>query len=345
MLLKWQDGCRTPLQDEGETPVMDLVKGAADPIRIQRPEVRVCVQKPRYTTQRELRCRFGDTSTETETDSCQCWSWTTRRMYKLSETKGRWTSLRQCSRWLHHDGNKQSKCNARTRSKSRARRNMKLREDWLIALLGEQLLEPNQEPNDAWGWRRGSRRFSGPGCDGTWAASTLWSLNALSWQTCFLPRFTRESFIKMCNLRERRSVEIHTCCQPWHVRARCAYEHSCFQFSVLIKCNICSCPHWCAHSAKASRKRSTSYDTVVLICLFLFKFRHVVNNDTIMHAEHTCTVAFSTQSWPNVVSVLILTESSQMRTLRNGSRKRFTACCDKVITFHHGGGAMVALRR
>ena len=25
---------------------------------------------------------------------------------------------------------------------------------------------------------------------------------------------TRESCIKMCNLRERRSVEIHTCCQP-----------------------------------------------------------------------------------------------------------------------------------
>ena len=34
-----------------------------------------------------------------------------------------------------------------------------------------------------------------------------------------------------------------------------------------------------------------------------------------------------------------------MRTLRNGSRKRFTACCDKVITFYHGSGAMVALRR
>ena len=28
----------------------------------------------------------------------------------------------------------------------------------------------------------------------------------------------------------------------------------------------------------------------------VFKFRHVVNNDTIMHAAHTCTVAFSAQS-------------------------------------------------
>ena len=28
----------------------------------------------------------------------------------------------------------------------------------------------------------------------------------------------------------------------------------------------------------------------------VLKFIHVVNNDTIMHAVHTCTVAFSTQS-------------------------------------------------
>ena len=28
----------------------------------------------------------------------------------------------------------------------------------------------------------------------------------------------------------------------------------------------------------------------------VFKFRHVVNNDTIMHAVHTCTFAFSPQS-------------------------------------------------
>ena len=34
-----------------------------------------------------------------------------------------------------------------------------------------------------------------------------------------------------------------------------------------------------------------------------------------------------------------------MRTLRNGSRKRFTACCDtKVITCHHGSDASAAQR-
>ena len=48
-----QMGSHTPLQDEGETLMVDLVKGSVYPIRIQRPEVR-------------------DTSTETETDSCQC---------------------------------------------------------------------------------------------------------------------------------------------------------------------------------------------------------------------------------------------------------------------------------
>ena len=42
---------------------------------------------------------------------------------------------------------------------------------------------------------------------------------------------------------------------------------------------------------------------------FLFKSTHVVNNDTILHAAHTCTFAFSTQFWSSVVSVLILSES------------------------------------
>ena len=52
-------GSHTPLQDEGETPMMDLVKGAADPIRIQRPEARV--RRSLGTCRgRELRCRFGD---------------------------------------------------------------------------------------------------------------------------------------------------------------------------------------------------------------------------------------------------------------------------------------------
>ena len=40
----------------------------------------------------------------------------------------------------------------------------------------------------------------------------------------------------------------------------------------------------------------------------VLKFMHVVNNDTTMHAAHTCTVDFTTQSRSNVVSVLILTE-------------------------------------
>ena len=64
----------------------------------------------------------------------------------------------------------------------------------------------------------------------------------------------------------------------------------------------------------------------------VFKFRHVVNNDTIMHSVRTCTVAFSTQSLSSVVSVLILTESSQMRTLRNCSRKKDSR---HVVTHSH----------
>ena len=55
-----------------------------------------------------------------------------------------------------------------------------------------------------------------------------------------------------------------------------------------------------------------------LLRMFL-KFTHVVNNDTIMHAVHTCTVAFSTQSGSSVVSVLILTKCAHSA---NGSRNK-----------------------
>ena len=51
----------------------------------------------------------------------------------------------------------------------------------------------------------------------------------------------------------------------------------------------------------------------------VFKFRHVVTNDTIMHAVHTCTVAFSTQFWSIVVSVLSFTDCARFR---NGSRNK-----------------------
>ena len=74
--------------------------------------------------------------------------------------------------------------------------------------------------------------FSGPCCDGTRAmviASTLWdaqdavdqaSKQALSCtdknqlaDVLSQLLLARESCIKWCNLRERRSVEIQTCCQ------------------------------------------------------------------------------------------------------------------------------------
>ena len=66
-------GSHTPLQDEGDEPLMDLVKGCS-------PDIDT-----------ETRRDHGNTSTETA--SCQRWSWTSRRMCKLSETSERWTSL------------------------------------------------------------------------------------------------------------------------------------------------------------------------------------------------------------------------------------------------------------
>ena len=39
-------------QDEGETPMTDLVGGAADPMRIQRPKVRVCTEASVHNSKR-----------------------------------------------------------------------------------------------------------------------------------------------------------------------------------------------------------------------------------------------------------------------------------------------------
>ena len=67
------------------------------------------------------------------------------------------------------------------------------------------------------------------------------------------------------------------------------------------------------------------------------KFTHVVDNDTTVHDVHTYTVAFS----PSVLVKCSVCPCHQllMRTLGNGSRKRFTAHCDTqssyLITFVH----------
>ena len=63
-----------------------------------------------------------EADTETETDSCQRWSWTSRRMHKLSETKERWTRLRQFSRWLDHDSNEQNQSNGKVQSNGKMQR-------------------------------------------------------------------------------------------------------------------------------------------------------------------------------------------------------------------------------
>ena len=49
----------------------------------------------------------------------------------------------------------------------------------------------------------------------------------------------------------------------------------------------------------ASLVCSASFPSFVFLCFFLFlllKFIHVVNNDTSMHAVHSCTVAFRSLS-------------------------------------------------
>ena len=196
--------------------------------------------QPRYT---EIRCRLGDTGTETgtgtetETDSCQCWSWTSRRVHKLSEAKERWTSLGHFSRWTDHDSNEQSK------SKARATSNAKFREYSLVALLGEQLLEPN----DVRGWQREQTLFQDQAVrvHGPW-----WSLRHFEAWTLWVGR---RAFFRVwrASLASKGAI----CARGgvlkfWHVvnndtnHARCTYLHSCLQCTVLIKCSICSYPHW-----------------------------------------------------------------------------------------------------
>ena len=54
--------------------------------------------------------------------------------------------------------------------------------------------------------------------------------------------------------------------------------------------------------------RSLGFGNWSISFILLLKFIHVVNNDTTMHAVHTCTVAFSTQPGSSVVSVIILAD-------------------------------------
>ena len=61
-------------QDEGEEPMMDLVTVLHT--RYEYRDLRHVYAEASVCVHRELRCRFGNTSTETETetDSCQCFS-------------------------------------------------------------------------------------------------------------------------------------------------------------------------------------------------------------------------------------------------------------------------------
>ena len=196
----------------------------------------MCAQKPSICTQRSDANRHQkQKQTVVSAD------------FELSETKERWQSLRYLSRWTDHDSNERSKGNEQSKEQSKSNKQYEI-----SCILTDRLIwRTTFRTQSTAQWRARmtwtADAFSGAGCDGIWpvvVASTLWSLNAVSWQTCFLLRLTCESCIKRCNLRERRSVEIQTCCQQWHDHARCTYLHSCFQYTVLIKCSICSYPHW-----------------------------------------------------------------------------------------------------
>ena len=60
-------------------------------------------------------------------------------MRKPSETKEQWTSLGTS----HDERIMTAMSKAKAMSKARATNNAKFREDWLVAPLGDELLEPN----------------------------------------------------------------------------------------------------------------------------------------------------------------------------------------------------------
>ena len=105
---KLQDWCstshgnHTPLQDDGNKPMMDLAQSLQTWCARADEEELTVAQRPSW---------YSDTypGTETETDSCQRWSWTSRRMCKAEWNQGTvddfWVTF---SRWTDHDSNEQS---------------------------------------------------------------------------------------------------------------------------------------------------------------------------------------------------------------------------------------------
>ena len=191
-------------------------------------------------------------------------TWTSRRMHKLSETKERWTSLRHFSRWMDHDSKSESKSKARC--KARATSN----ENFVNLLTPSRGLAKNfKKPNDARGWQR-TDTLSEPCCACTRAVvvgSTLWTgqdavdqawkrwavRTGVSWQTCLLSFVSNVTSAFDSRIMHRKGATcarggllkfIHVVNNDTIMHAAHTCTVSCLQYTVLIKCSICSCPHW-----------------------------------------------------------------------------------------------------
>ena len=219
-------------------PMMDLVKGCSLGVYTEDPMQEQTV----FSVDREH--RNG------------CASWVQPRngghVWVLLTMNGSWQQWAKQGQWA--------------RAKARATSNAKFREDWLVALLSEQLLEPNV----ARGWQRENGRFF----------RTMWwwytshgdRFDTLEWSKMQLTRLGRfELYRQESGGRRAFSVSLLNGTSAFgsanvalkgaictrggvlkfiHVvnndttNARCTYLHSCLQYTFVIKCSVCSYPHW-----------------------------------------------------------------------------------------------------
>ena len=183
-------------------------------------------------------------------------------MCKLSETSEWWTSL-----GASHD-ERIITAIARSKARARARCNAMARcsaEFCTLtdAELGENFWSPRMPDDDC--WREQIPAVSGPAC--VCVRTELFRQESVGRRVFFdfcgsFRDLARDSCIKACNLRERRSVKIHTCFRQWHDSARCTYEHTRFQSISPDQVWYLFLPSLMRTlRLHGSRKRFTAYDT------------------------------------------------------------------------------------
>ena len=204
-----------------------------DTIRTQRPEASVyrsrglCIQRTPMQTRRQKKQKQKQKQTAVNDDREHrdvCTNWV--------KTKERWTTLRPHDDWIMTAMSKARALQEQgAKQEQHAKQNF-AKTDW-SHYLANDFESPIKGPM--------TREDDGDGADAFFRTRLCLYIELFGqesvgrtdefcvWFLWILPRLTRESSIKRYNLRERKSVKIHACCQQWRVHARCAFLHNHFE--------------------------------------------------------------------------------------------------------------------